>query len=301
MNLVIKVMFTKVSLNHQKENCLTIGKNAHKHYLKSSDFGDDVDRPLKKSDGTNTYFSSDIAYHLDKYNRGYTRQIDVWGADHGGYVKRMSGALTAISNNNAKLEVILCQLVKLMENGEVVKMSKRSGNFITLKELVQDVGCDVVRFFMMTRKSDAPLDFDLGLVKQQSRENPVFYVQYAHARCCSVLRTAQEDFGYDFADADLSLLTEKDFLNIIKELSLYPRMLEMAGEHMEPHRIAFYLIGLASNFHELWAKGSGNETLRFIQKDNINITKANLSLVNAVKTVLAGGLSVLGVKPTETL
>ncbi|MGB1360987.1 MAG: arginine--tRNA ligase [Alphaproteobacteria bacterium] len=268
--------------------------------FKSTEFGDDIDRPLKKSDGSNTYFASDIAYHLDKYNRGYKKQIDVWGADHGGYVKRMAGALNAITDGDGKLDVQLCQLVKLMDNGEVLKMSKRAGTFVTLKDLVNDVGADIVRFFMMIRKPDAPLDFDLTAVKEQSKENPIFYIQYAHARCCSVLRTAKED-GIDFSDADLNRLQDDDFIEVIKELSQYPRMLESAGEAIEPHRVAFYLMGLAGAFHELWAKGSGKEKLRFIQENNIDDTKANLSLVYAMKQVLANGLNIFSIEAKEKL
>ena len=267
--------------------------------FKSTEFGDDIDRPIKKSDGSNTYFASDIAYHLDKYNRGFKKQIDIWGADHGGYVKRMTGALKAITEMDGDLNVQLCQLVKLMDNGEVLKMSKRAGTFVTLADLVNDVGADIVRFFMMMRKPDAPLDFDLTKVKEQSKDNPIFYIQYAHARCCSVLRTAKED-GIKFDDADINLLTDNEFIKVIKQISEYPRMLESAGIQMEPHRIAFYLIELAGAFHELWAKGSGNEKLRFIQ-ENVDETKANLALVNSVKQVLADGLSIFSIEAKQKL
>ena len=268
--------------------------------FKSTEFGDDIDRPLRKSDGSQTYFASDIAYHRDKYNRGFTKQINIWGADHGGYVKRMCGAVTAITKGKATLKVKLCQLVKLIEDGEVVKMSKRSGNFITLRELVEEVGRDVVRFYMMTRKADAPLDFDLKLVKEQSRENPVFYVHYAHARCCSVLRQAKEQ-GFDYTKGDISLLEQDAFMEVIKELSLYPRVLESSALNEEPHRVAFYLSSVASKFHELWAKGSGIEKLRFIRSENADETNANLALVYAVKTVLASGLNIFAVEAKEEL
>ncbi len=268
--------------------------------FKSTEFGDDIDRPLKKSDGSNTYFASDIAYHLDKYNRGCLKQIDVWGADHGGYEKRMKGALNAITNGKGILDVQLCQLVKLMDNGEVLKMSKRAGTFVTLKDLVKDVGSDVVRFFMMMRKPDAPLDFDLTKVKEQSKDNPIFYIQYAHARCCSVLRTAQED-NINYSDADLKLLDNDDFISVIKELSQYPRILESSAINMEPHRVAFYLINLASAFHELWAKGSGNEKLRFIQENKIDETKACLVLVYCVKEVIANGLAIFSIQAKDKL
>ncbi|MDG1154232.1 MAG: arginine--tRNA ligase [Alphaproteobacteria bacterium] len=268
--------------------------------FKSTKFGDDIDRPLKKSDGSNTYFASDIAYHLDKYNRGGVKQIDVLGADHGGYVKRMKGALNAVTNGKGTLDVQLCQLVKLMDNGEVLKMSKRAGTFVTLKDLIKDVGSDVVRFFMMMRKTDAPLDFDLTKVKEQSKDNPIFYIQYAHARCCSVLRSAQES-NIDYNDANLKLLDNADFISVIKELSQYPRILESSAINMEPHRVAFYLVSLAGAFHELWSKGSGDEKLRFIQENKIDETKACLALVYCVKEVIANGLAIFSIQAKNKL
>ena len=268
--------------------------------FRSTDFGDDVDRALKKSDGSYTYFASDIANHYDKYNRGFTTQIDVMGADHGGYVKRMCGAVNAISRGKATLEIQLCQLVKLLENKQVVKMSKRAGNFVTLRDLVDAVGSDVVRFFMMMRKSDAPLDFDIQMVQEKSKDNPVFYVQYAHARCHSVLKSARE-MGFNVKKGDLAYLTDSAFLSIIKHLAVYPRILEQSALCREPHRLAFYVLDLASAFHELWAKGSGIETLRFIQPDNEEGTQANLVVVSAIKIVLKNALHIFSIKAKDVL
>lgn len=275
--------------------------------FRSTDFGDDVDRPLRKSDGTYTYFASDIAYHKAKIDRGFNVMIDVWGADHGGYVKRMQAAVNALSDGAATLDVKLCQLVKLMRNGEPVKMSKRSGDFVTLREVVDEVGVDAVRFMMLFRKNDAPLDFDLAKVIEQSKDNPVFYVQYAYARCKSVLRQALATFsGLDIsagslACADLELLTDDGEISIMKLLAQYPRQIESAAQAHEPHRLAFYLHDLASAFHSHWNRGKDYPQLRFVNEDNRNLSCARLALIVAFTVVLASGLGVLGVGAPEEM
>lgn len=270
-------------------------------------FGDDVDRPLKKSDGTNTYFANDIAYHLDKHRRGFAKQIDVWGADHGGYIKRMQAAVKAVTAGQAELDVKIIQLVHLMDNGTPVKMSKRAGTFVTLRDVIDEVGRDVVRFIMLTRRNDQTLDFDFAKVTEQSKDNPVFYVQYAHARCHSVLRHAVEAMpGRDLsaealAKADLSPLVAEEELEIAKRMAAWPRMVEAAAEAHEPHRVAFYLYDLASAFHALWNKGKDDATLRFLVDDNEALTLARLALLRAVATVIASGLQVMGVEPKEEM
>ncbi len=275
--------------------------------FKATDHGDDVDRPLKKSDGSWTYFANDIANHLDKYQRGFVNQIDIFGADHGGYVKRMIAATSAVTEGKAELDIKLCQLVKLMDKGEPIKMSKRAGTFVTLKDLVDDVGKDVVRFYLLTRKNDAPLDFDLSAVKEQSRDNPVWYVQYAHARCCSVFRQAKEafpdmDLSRDaLAQADVKLLSAPAELEVIKLLSGMPRLIESAAEAHEPHRVAFYLMEAAAAFHSLWAKGKENTQLRFVIADNKELTLAHLALLEAVRSIIASGLEIFGVEPVREL
>ncbi|MFW2436407.1 MAG: arginine--tRNA ligase, partial [Parvibaculales bacterium] len=276
--------------------------------FKSSEFGDDSDRALRKSDGAWTYFAPDIACHFNKFNRGYQQMIDVWGADHIGYIKRMQSAVTAITAGQGRLEVKVCNMVKLQRGGEPVKMSKRSGDFVTLREVVDEVGKDVVRFMMLTRKNDAPLDFDFDLVKQKSRENPVFYVQYAHARICSVLRNAGQA-GLDeeqLTDAalsaiDMSCLQDPAELGLIRNLANYPRLLASAAEAREPHRVAFYLQDLAAQFHALWNLGKEQTHLRFIQKDDISGSLARLALLRATAVTLACGLDVIGVEPEEEM
>ena len=275
--------------------------------FRATEYGDDVDRPIKKSDGSWTYFASDIAYHQDKYRRGFTTLINVWGADHGGYVKRLVASVKAITDDAAVLHVKLCQLVRLMRGGEPVRMSKRSGDFVTLAELVKEVGKDVVRFIMLTRKNDAPLDFDLAKVLEESRDNPVFYLQYAYARVHSVFRHACEaeppfptDVG-ELTKADLSLLTDEDELGLIKMLANWPRILEQAALAHEPHRIAFYLGEVAGSLHALWNKGRDDTTLRFIQEDARALTIARLALLAATAIVIASGLGVMGVHPKESM
>lgn len=271
--------------------------------FRATDFDDDIDRPLKKSDGSWTYFSNDIANHLDKFERGFPTMIDIWGADHGGYVKRMTAAVNAVTEGQGKLDIKLCQMVHLKKGGQPFRMSKRSGNFVTLRDLIEELGengKDVVRFIMLTRKNDTQMDFDLDKSVEQSRENPVFYVQYAHARCCSVLRNASVDDG-DLVSADMSLLDDPSELDVIRELANWPRIIEAAADAHEPHRIAFYLNDLASAFHGLWNKGKDNTRLRFISEDDPKGTQARLALVKGVATVIASGLGVMGVTPLEEL
>ncbi len=275
--------------------------------FRATEFGDDVDRPQQKSDGSWTYFATDLAYHNDKSKRGFRQQIDVWGADHGGYVKRMRAGVTALSDGTADLDVKLCQMVRLLEAGEPAKMSKRAGNFVTLADLLDKVGPGVIRFIMLTRKNDAPLDFDLVKVREQSRDNPVFYVQYAHARCHSVLRLAAEAFP----DADLATdalaaipldsLTDSDELALIKVLAVWPRTVAGAAMAHEPHRLAFYLQDVAAAFHGLWTKGKEDAALRFLVPEDKDLTMARLALVRAVASVIASGLLVMGVAPVEEM
>jgi arginyl-tRNA synthetase len=269
--------------------------------FRSTAFGDDVDRPLKKSDGSYTYFASDIAYHADKIRRGFRTLIDVWGADHGGYIKRMKAAVAALSGGEAELDIKLVQLVKLLRAGEPVKMSKRAGEFVTLRDVVDEVGPDAVRFMMLFRKNDAVLDFDLAKVLEQSRDNPVFYVQYGHARGHSVFRNAREAFP-DLPPqtqmvnaANLDLLSDPAELALMRQIALFPRVVEAAAAAHEPHRIAFYLYDLASDFHALWTLGNASPHLRFIIHNDRQMTMARLVLVQGVVTVLASGLALLGV------
>lgn len=276
--------------------------------FRATDFGDDVDRPLLKSDGSYTYFASDIAYHASKFQRGFAEMIDVWGADHGGYVKRMQAAVRAATGNQGALEVRLCQLVKLMRNGEPVKMSKRSGDFITLREVIDEVGRDAIRFMMLDRKNDQELEFDLAKVIEQSKENPVFYVQYAHARCASVLdRQAKAAFEAapisetEIASADLSLLTDDAERGLMRLIAQYPRLIEQAALTREPHRVVFFLSDLASAFHGLWNKGKDSPDLKFINNDNRQGTVARLALVKAVRRVIANGLGLLGVSAPDEM
>jgi arginyl-tRNA synthetase len=275
--------------------------------FRSTEFGDDVDRPLIKSDGSYTYFATDIAYHYDKLKRHFLKMIDVWGADHGGYIKRMQAAVAALSGRKADLDVKVIQLVRLLRAGEPVKMSKRAGEFVTLREVVDEVGRDAVRFMMLFRKNDAVLDFDLAKVIEQSRDNPVFYVQYGHARGQSIFRnarTAFPDLPADIADmadsARLERLSDPAELALIRNVALYPRVVEAASMAHEPHRIAFYLFDLASEFHAFYTLGNSAPHLRFIIQDDRELTEARLVLVQGVVTVLASGLALLGVgAPSE--
>ena len=273
--------------------------------FKSTDHGDDVDRPVMKSDGSWTYFAPDIAYHGDKVDRGFDLLIDILGADHGGYVKRMKAAVSALSDGNVPLEVKLTQLVRLYKDGEPFKMSKRAGTFVTLRDVIEQVGADVTRFVMLTRKNDAPLDFDFDKVLEQSRENPVFYVQYAHARVCSVLRRAAEagiavDDGA-LQGADFTLVSHKSELAVAKKLAEWPRLIEVAARTNEPHRVAFYLYELASELHALWNKGNDEPALRFVQEDDAATSQAKIALARAVSVVISAGLAILGVTPAEEM
>ena len=275
--------------------------------FRATQFGDDVDRPLQKSDGSWTYFANDIAYHYDKFMRGFPTMIDIWGADHSGYVKRMQAAVTAITGGKGALDVKICQLVKLLRGGQPVKMSKRAGTFVTLREVVDEVGRDVVRFIMLTRKNDATLDFDLEKVLEQSRDNPVFYVQYAHARASSVLRHAAEEMGdidlspQALAKAPVARLTDSAELGLIKLMAGWPRLVESAAEAHEPHRVAFYLYDLAAAFHGLWNKGTDEASLRFLIPGDREVTVARLAMVRALTFVIASGLGIFGVKPVEEM
>lgn len=273
--------------------------------FRSTRYGDDVDRALLKSDGSYTYFASDIAYHFDKYKRGFNRMVDVLGADHQGYLKRMTAAVTAISSENASLDIRFCQLVNLFRDGQPVKMSKRSGNLVTLADVVDEVGRDVTRFIMLYRKNDATLDFDFTKVLEQSKDNPVFYVQYAHARTHSTFAQAIEVFDEkivsDLEKVDISILDDASELALMRKLAEYPRIVEAAANFYEPHRIAFYLNDLASAFHGHWNKGKDLPQLRFIKDDNEKLTRARLALVLAVQIVLRSGLGLLGVDAREEL
>ncbi|SLN12721.1 arginine--tRNA ligase [Ruegeria meonggei] len=273
--------------------------------FKSTEHGDDVDRPVKKSDGSWTYFAPDIAYHYDKVSRGFDALIDVFGADHGGYVKRMKAAVSALSDGQVSLDIKLTQLVKLWKNGEPFKMSKRAGNFVTLRDVVDQVGPDVTRFVMLTRKNDASLDFDFDKVLEQSRENPVFYVQYAHARIMSVLRRAAEA-GIDAQDAtlksaDLGKIDHASELSVAKKLAEWPRLVEIAARTNEPHRVAFYLYELAGDFHALWNKGNEETQLRFIQDGDVATSQSKIALARSVSVVISAGLGILGVTPAQEM
>jgi arginyl-tRNA synthetase len=275
--------------------------------FRSTQFGDDVDRPLKKSDGSWTYFAADIAYHFDKVRRGFDDLIDVWGADHGGHVKRMKAALQALTGGSARLDIKLYQLVNLFDKGAPVRMSKRAGTFVTLRDVVDQVGKDVFRFVMLTRRNDQALDFDFDKVVEKSKDNPVFYVQYAHARARSVLRRAAPNFAANqldvesLATAPLARLTDAAELALIRHLAGWPRLVESAAETHEPHRIAFYLQELAAHFHGLYNKGTDDAGLRFILSDAPELTLARLALVQAVAFVVASGLTVFGVTPAEEM
>ena len=275
--------------------------------FRATRFGDDVDRPLRKSDGSNTYFANDIAYHADKMARGAQIMINVWGADHGGYVSRMKSAVRALADHGQSLEIVLCQIVHVVRDGEPVRMSKRAGTFVTLRDLIDEVGRDAVRFTMLMRKSDAQMEFDLGLAVALTRENPVYYVQYAHARCRSVLRKATELYGAAavapaaLAAVPLDPLVDEAELAMIRRLIQWQRTIEGAAQAREPHRIAFFLYDLAGDFNMLWNRGNEDSSLRFIQETNLAGTTARLALVEAVATVIRSGLAVLGVAPAEEM
>ena len=272
--------------------------------FRSTAHGDDVDRPVKKSDGAWTYFAPDIAYHFDKVQRGFDELIDIFGADHGGYVKRMKAAVSALSEGRVPLDIKLIQLVKLYKGGQPFKMSKRAGTFVTLRDVVEEVGADATRFMMLTRKNDVALDFDFDKVMEQSKDNPVFYVQYANARVNSILRKAREA-GLDVSDttlaaAHLGHLAHEAELAVIGKLAEWPRLVEIAARGNEPHRVAFYLYELASDFHGLWNRGNDETALRFLQDDKA-ISQAKIALARAVGVVICAGLGILGVTPVEEM
>ena len=271
--------------------------------FRATQFGDEVDRPLKKSDGSWTYFANDIAYHYDKHLRGFNDMIDVWGADHGGYVKRMKAAVSAITAGKGALDVKLCQLVRVLKNGELVRMSKRAGTFVTLSDLLEEVGPDVVRFTMLTRKNDAAFDFDLVKATEQSRDNPVWYVQYAYARTLSVVRQARAAYisFQRYESAPLERLTDAGELALIRLIAQWPRQVEAAAAAHEPHRIAFYLYDLAAAFHSHWTRGREETGLRFVIEGDEGLTQARLALVKAINFVIESGLKVFGVKPVEEM
>jgi len=275
--------------------------------FRATRFGDDVDRPLKKSDGSWTYLAPDIAYHRDKVRRGFATLIDVWGADHGGYVKRLQAAVRAMTDGAATLDVKLCQLVHMFDKGVPVRMSKRAGTFVTLREVIDEVGKDVFRFIMLTRRNDQTLEFDFAKVTEQSRDNPVFYVQYAHARAASVMRHAAEQFPEDdlsdaaLGKAPIERLSDPAELALIRQLAGWSRLVESAADAHEPHRIAFYLQEVAALFHALWNKGKDEATLRFILAAEPALTRARLALVRAVAIVIASGLAVIGVEPVQEM
>jgi len=270
--------------------------------FRSSDFGDDSDRPLKKADGSWAYFAPDIANHHDKIKRGFTILINVWGADHGGYVKRMKAIVAALTDGAVELDIKICQMVSLLRRGDPVKMSKRSGDFITLRELVDEVGRDVVRFIMLMRKNDSPLEFDLVRVTEQSKDNPVFYVQYAHARVCSLMRAVAEQFpGLDVKAAELARLQDPGELALIKLLAAWPRQIEAAAEAHEPHRLAFYLYDLAAAFHSQWNRGNDDPGMRFIVAGDAPLTAARLALAQAVAVTVASGLEIFGVEAPQEM
>ena len=273
--------------------------------FKSTNYGDDVDRPVQKSDGNWTYFAPDVAYHFDKLTRDFNHLIDVLGADHGGYVKRMKAAVTALSDGQTSLDIKLIQLVRLYKNGVPFKMSKRAGTFVTLRELVDRVGADATRFVMLTRKNDAPLDFDFDKVLEQTKENPIFYVQYAHARICSVMRKATE-IGLAIDDAtlagsDLNSLGDSSELSLAAKVAEFPRLVEIAARSNEPHRIAFYLYELASDFHSLWNKGNDQPKLRFLQEEDPATSRSKIALIRCTAVVISTGLGILGVTPAQEM
>ncbi len=275
--------------------------------FRATRYGDDTDRPLRKSDGSATYFASDIAYHYDKIKRGFRYMVLVLGADHGGYVKRIKAAVAALSKGVATMDAKVYQLVNFLEDGKPFKMSKRAGSFLTVRDVVEAVGKEVVRFIMLTRRNDVVLDFDFNKVTEQSKDNPVFYVQYAHARACSVFRNAQNeipgimDQGFASDEKTLALLTAPEELNLIKAIAEWPRVVEAAARMHEPHRIAFYLQDLAGAFHALWNRGREDDSLRFIVKENISLTKARLALVKACALTVGSGLFVMGIEPVREM
>ncbi len=274
--------------------------------FRSTAYGDEIDRPLRRSNGAWTYFAADIAYHLDKFRRGFAAMVDVWGADHGGYIRRMQAAVRAVTRDeDGSLDVRICQLVNLLDGGVPMKMSKRAGRIVTLRDVVDEVERDVVRYDVDPQERRAARLLDLAKVTEQSKDNPVFYVQYAHARICSVFRNAAEDGlsgpGEEAKSADLSLLTDPAELALLRELASFPRVVEGAAAHYEPHRVAFYLQDLAGAFHALWTRGKEDPTLRFLRADAAELTRARLAMLTAARSVIATGLGLMGVRPVEEM
>ena len=275
--------------------------------FRATDFGDDIDRPLMKSDGSYTYFAADVAYARNKIDRGFNELVYILGADHGGYVKRLQAVANALSGGKVRADVLLCQLVKLFRGGEPVKMSKRAGDFVTLRDVVDEVGSDVVRFMMLTRKNDAPLDFDFQKVTEQSRDNPVWYVQYAHARIGSAFARAEEEIGpqaidlEDLPDDVLSALSDETEQRLLQLLAGWPRAIEMAAQSREPHRLAFYLFDIAAEFHSYYNRGKDQPQLRFILPNQVHLTRARLALLQMIRYALASGLHILGVRPVHEM
>ena len=273
--------------------------------FKSSEYGDEIDRPVQKSDGEWTYFANDIAYHYDKYLRGSTHLIDILGADHGGYIKRMSASIQALTNNKARFTAKLCQMVKLISDGKELKMSKRSGDFITLSDLVKEVGSDSIRFMMMYRKNEAPLEFDFKKVTEQSKENPVFYVQYAHARISSVLNNLHSQNIKlnleNFSECNFSELNDLSEISLLKKILDYSNIINTSVSLFEPHRIAYYLYELASEFHSLWSQGKVDNSKKFIDADNISRTYARMALLIATQRTIKSGLDILGVSSPDEM
>jgi len=305
-DLTLKGHVYKGKLPPPKGQVLEDWEDREQTLFRSTDVGDDIDRPLIKSDGTFTYFAADVAYMKDKYSRGFEHLIYVLGADHGGYVKRLEALARAISEGKLHLTVLLCQLVKLFRNGEPVRMSKRAGEFVTLRDVIDEVGRDAVRFMMLYRKSDAPLDFDFAKVTEQSKDNPVFYVQYASARCHSVFRQASEQlnvrkFDREAMKAALHRLDDPGEIALIRKLAEYPRLIESAAQALEPHRLAFYLYELANQFHVQWNRGSETDRLRFVKVNDPELTHARLGLVQAVCDVVRSGLALVGADAPEEM
>ena len=291
-----KDLIYKGTLNPPKGLKLDDWETREQLLFKSSNFGDDADRALKKSDGSWTYFATDMAYHLDKIKRTNGNLINVLGADHTGYIARINAAVKALSNGSSEIDTKVCSLVNLLEDGKPIKMSKRAGTFVSLSDIIDAVGKDVIRFIMLTRKNDQSLDFDFKKVTEKSKENPVFYVQYAHARCYSIFKSAQI-LEKDLKFSNLNILKSDDELNMIKFISLWPRVLELAAHTHEPHRICYYLIEIASIFHSMWNKGRDNQELKFIVKNNFELTNARLCLVKSVALTISKGLEILSIKP----
>ena len=275
--------------------------------FRSTEFGDDVDRPLKKSDGSYTYFANDIAYHYDKHQRGFAEQIDIWGEDHKGYIKRMQSAVAGVTDKQAALEVIICNIVKVFKNGEPVKLSKRAGNIVTLESMVSEIGSSALRFIMLTRRNNEVLEFDIAEVTAATKDNPVFYVQYAHARISSALRKALEAFtdsridDTSLCEAEFAHLQTREEQRLISVVAQFPRIVESAALAREPHRVAFYLSDLAGAIHGLWAAGNVNPANRIVVDDSLSLTQARLALIRAAQITLAAGLRLLGVVPVEEL